>query len=75
MQTLTIVYSSGILVLVNRSEKNDKIRKRCLRTVLDNYENNYDILLIKSGKATMEMKQLRVPDIEFFNADNNLNLN
>ena len=75
MQTLTIVYSSGILVPVNRSEKNDKIRKRCLRTVLDNYENNYDILLIKSGKATMEMKQLRVPDIEFFNTDNNLNLN
>ena len=75
MQILTIAYSSGILVLVNRSEKNNKIRKRFLKTVLDNYENNYDILLRKSGKVTMEMKRLRVPGIEFFKTDNNLNLN
>ena len=75
MQILTIAYSSGILVLLNRSEKIDKIRKRCLRTVLNNYENNYDILLRKSGKVTMEMKRLRVPGIEFFKTDNNLNLN
>ena len=52
-----------------------KMQKRCLRMVLDNYENDYDILLRKSGKVTMKIKQLRVLAIEIFKTVNNLNLN
>ena len=31
-----------------------------LRIVLDDYDSDCDVLLIKSGKVTMEMKRLRV---------------
>ena len=41
-----------------------KIDKRCLRIVLDNYGNDYDVLLKKNGKVTMEIKRLRVLTIE-----------
>ena len=40
--------------------KIEKIQKRCQRIVLDDYDSNYDVMLRKSGKVTMEIKQLRV---------------
>ena len=46
--------------------KIEKIQKRCLRIVLDGYDSDYDVLLRKSGKVTMEIKQLRVLAIEIF---------
>ena len=75
MQILTIAHWSGILVLVNRSEKLTKTQKRCLRIVPDDYDSDYDVLLRKSGKVTMEIKRLRVLVIEIFKTVNNLNPN
>ena len=51
------------------------IQKSCLRIVLDDYESDYDILLRKSAKLTIEIKQLRVLAIETFKGVNNLNPN
>ena len=42
------------------------IQKRFLTIVLDDYDSDYDVLLRKSGKVTMEIKQLRVLAIEIF---------
>ena len=53
--------------------KIDKIQKRFLRIVLDDYGSDYDILLRKSGKVTMEIKRLKVLVIEIFKTVNNLN--
>ena len=55
--------------------KIEKIQKRCLRIVLDNYGSDYDVLLRKNGKVTMEMKRLRILTIEIFKTVNNLNPN
>ena len=43
-----------------------KIQKRCLRIVLDDYDSDYNVLLRKSGKVTMEIKQLNVLVIGIF---------
>ena len=37
--------------------KIEKIQKRWLRIVLDDYDSDCDVLLRKSGKVTMEIKQ------------------
>ena len=55
--------------------KIEKIQKRCLRIILDDYDSDYDVLLRKSGKVTMEIKLLRVLAIEIFKIVNNLNPN
>ena len=55
--------------------KIEKIQKRCLRIVLDDYDSDYDALLRKSGKVTIEIKRLRVLAIEIFKTVNNLNPN
>ena len=66
MQILTIAYWSGILVIANQYRKIGKIQKRCLRIVLDDYDGDYDVLVRKSGKVTMEIKRLRVlPNIKY----------
>ena len=53
-----------------------KIQKHCLRIVLDDYDSDYDdVLLRKSGKATMEIKWLKVLTIEIFKTVINLNPN
>ena len=36
--------------------KIEKIQKCCLRIVFDDYDSDYDVLLKKSGKVTMEIK-------------------
>ena len=55
--------------------KIEKIQKRCLRIAFDDYDSDYDVLLRKSGKVTMEIKRLRVLVIEIFKTVNNLNSN
>ena len=55
--------------------KIEKIQKRCLRIALDDYDSDYNVLLRKSGKVTMEIKRLRVLAIEIFETVNNLNPN
>ena len=51
------------------------MQKRCLRIALDDYDSDYNVLLRKSGKVTMEIKLLRVLAIEIFKIVNNLNPN
>ena len=43
--------------------KIEKIQKRFLRIVLDDYDSDYDILLRKCGKVTMEKKRFRIAAI------------
>ena len=47
--------------------KSEKIQKRCLRIILDDYESDYEILLDKSGKETTEIKRLPVITINDIN--------
>ena len=78
---LTIVNSSiyanfNYCPLVLESiRKIEKIKKHCLKIVLDDYDSDYDVLLRKSGKVTMEIKRLRVLVIEIFKTVNNLHPN
>ena len=53
--------------------KIEKIQERCLQMMLDDYESNYDALLHKSGKSTLEVKRLRTLAIEVFKTLNNKN--
>ena len=55
--------------------KIEKIQKHCPRIVLGDYNSDYDVLLRKSGKVTMEIKPLKVLAIEIFKTVNNLNPN
>ena len=55
--------------------KIEKIEKHWLRIVLDDYDSDYDVLLRKSGKVTVEIKRLRVLFIEIFKTTSNLNPN
>ena len=55
--------------------KIEKIHKRCLGITLDDYDSDYDVLLRKSGKVTMEIKRLRVLAIKSFKTVNYLNPN
>ena len=58
MQVLTIaVWHFSTCESIRKIEK---IQKRCLRIVLDGYESDYDVLLWKNGKVTMEIKRLRL---------------
>ena len=43
--------------------------------MLYDYCSDYDVLLRKSGKVTIEIKRLKVLAIEIFKTVNNLNLN
>ena len=55
------------------ARKIEKIQIRCLRILLDDNESNYETLLEKSGKPTMEVKRLRILAVEIFKTINNLN--
>ena len=54
--------------------KIEKIQKRCLRIIVDDYESNYDVLLHKSGRYTMVVKRLHTLAIKIFKILNNQNL-
>ena len=49
------------------------IQKRTLRFVLNDYTSNYETLLKKSSKCTMEVRRLRVLALEVFRSVNKLN--
>ena len=53
--------------------KIERIHKRCLRILLNDNLSDYNTLLIKSGKPSMEIKRLRILATEVFKTINNLN--
>ena len=50
--------------------KIEKIQKRCLRIILNDYESDYETLLRNSNKPTMEIRRLAV---EIFKTLNEIN--
>ena len=55
--------------------KIEKIQERCLRILLNDYVSNYNELLTKSSKSTMEVNRLRTLALEIFRTINDLNPN
>jgi len=55
------------------SHKIEQIQKRCLRIILNDHESDYETLLQKSNKETMNIKRMRSIAIEIFKTINNLN--
>ena len=55
------------------SRKNDKIQERALRILYNDSTSDYNQLLNKSSKASMEVKRLRKLALEIFKTLNNLN--
>ena len=53
--------------------KIEKIRKRLLRIILNDYESDYETLLRDSNKPTMEMRRLRTLAVEIFKTLNEIN--
>ena len=51
----------------------ENIQKRALRFLLNDYESNYDQLIEKSNKSTIEIRKLRILAIEIFKTINDLN--
>ena len=53
--------------------KIEKIQKRCLRIILNDYESDYETLLCNSNKPTMETQRLRTLAVEIFKTLNEIN--
>ena len=53
--------------------KLELLQKRALRFLLNDYESDYDHLLVQSNKPTIEVKHLRTLAIEIFKTINDLN--
>ena len=53
--------------------KIEKIQKRCLRIILNDYESDYEILLCNSNKPTMEIRRLKTLTVEIFKTLNEIN--
>ena len=53
--------------------KIEKIQKRCLRIILNDYESGYVTLLCNSNKPTMEIRRLRTLAFEIFKTLNEIN--
>ena len=53
--------------------KIEKIQKRCLRIILNDYEGDYETLLRNSNKLTMEIRRLRTLAFEIFKTLNEIN--
>ena len=51
----------------------ENIQKRALRFLLNDYESNYEQLLEKSNKSTIEIRNLQTLATEIFKTINNLN--
>ena len=54
-------------------KKIENIQKRALRYLYNDYDSDYDTLLLKSELCTMEIRRLRSLAIEIFKTINNLN--
>ena len=59
--------------LCKSANKIEQIQKRCLRIILNDNESDYEALLEKSNKTTMNVKRLRNLAIEIFKTINDLN--
>ena len=55
------------------TKKIENIQKRALRFLLEDYESDYETLLKKSGKCTMEIKRIRSLALEIFKTLHDLN--
>ena len=55
------------------SKKDRKIQERALRILYSNFSSDYESILNKSGKSTMEIKCLRTLALEVFKTLNNIN--
>ena len=53
--------------------KIEKIKKRCLRIILNDHESDYETLLRNSNKPTMEIRRLRTLAVEIFKTLNQIN--
>ena len=54
-------------------KKQELIQKRALRLLLDDYESDYEHLLEKANKSTLEVRKLRSLALEIFKTLNDLN--
>ena len=54
-------------------DKNEKLYKRPLRFLLNDYVSSYEQLLEKSGKCNMNIHRLRLLCIEIYKTLNDLN--
>ena len=54
-------------------KKIEKLQKRTLRFLYNDYEISYEDFLLKSGRATMNVNRLRILCIEIYKTINNLN--
>ena len=71
-QISTIVPLFGISVHANPSVKL-KIKKHCLRIILDDYTSDYEKLFKKGKTSTMNVKMMAILATEIFKTVNNLN--
>ena len=55
-------------------KKIQKIQKRCLRLILNDYESNYGNLIKWTGTITMEIKRLPTLATEIFKIINSINV-
>ena len=53
--------------------KIEKIQKRCLRIILNDYESDYENVLRNSNNPTMEIRKLRTLTNEIFKVANEIN--
>ena len=54
-------------------KKIENLQKRALKFLYNDYEISYEELLLKSGRATMNVNRLRILCIEIYKTINNLN--
>ena len=60
---------------INTIQKILKIQERALRILYNDFSGDYESILNKSGKSTMEVKRLRTLALEVFKTLNNMNQN
>ena len=53
--------------------KIEKLQKRALPFLFDNFEGSYEDLLSKGGKSTMNVRRLRILYVEIYKTLNDLN--
>ena len=54
-------------------KKIEKIQERALRILYNDFSSDYESILNKFGKSSMEVKQLRTLALEVFKTLNNMN--
>lgn len=68
-------YCPLVWLFCNKSlqNKQEQIQKRALRFLHDDYESDYETLLKKANKPSIELRKLRFLAIEIFKTINDLN--